>query len=152
MSGSPFGVKLVAAFYGIGGAASLVLGAVVVFAGYTFSLSTVSLAAQAAIVPQGVFGLAVFGAIGAVPLLLGVFMLLLAVGLWHGKAWALWSAVGLEAMSLLLFLGLFLLAGTLGGVPLVGAYFSGPMLPSFGGAAVSFAAMAYLLVRRDEFK
>ena len=66
MGETPLGAKVIAAFYGVGGTLALFLGAVNVYLGFSIKLSAV--AAQAAVVPEGTFGIAVFGAVGAVPI------------------------------------------------------------------------------------
>jgi uncharacterized membrane protein HdeD (DUF308 family) len=78
----PLGVTIISILLGINGVLLIIVGLTAVLAG-------------------GVTGAGFIFFVGWIPLIFGILSLILAWGLWNLRPWAFWTAVILEALSIL---------------------------------------------------
>jgi uncharacterized membrane protein (DUF2068 family) len=78
----PLGVTIISILLGINGVLLIIVGLTAVLAG-------------------GVTGAGFVFFVGWIPLIFGILSLILAWGLWNLRPWAFWTAVVLEALSIL---------------------------------------------------
>lgn len=139
-------VKIIALIYGALGLTALIDGIVLL-------TSKVSLPLSAAAITYGIFSVSLTlpSTLGLIPVVFGLVLITLAVGLFYEVDWALWLTIGLNVIILLITGLTWIALAFVQALPIIGSFVNFPWW-EFAAPVVIFAALTVsLFAKRDDF-